>query len=121
MIFAVAIGWLPLVLLSLAFNPRTVLGLLTDYPINARMLVGVPVLLAGQLLMESAFRTILRHIRDAARLTPSDADRLDKTLVTLIVSSSWSRFELCLAHRGEKVCRKAPRDNSLLSKLPVHL
>jgi hypothetical protein len=83
-IFAVAIGWLPLVLLTLAFNPRTALGLLTDYPINARMLVGVPVLLAGQLLMESAFRTILRHIRDAALLTPSDADRLDKTLVTLI-------------------------------------
>jgi hypothetical protein len=83
-IFAIAIGWLPLVLLTLAFNPGTVLGLLTDYPINTRMLVGVPVLLAGQLLMENAFRTILRHIRDAALLTPADTDRLDKTLVTLI-------------------------------------
>src|SRR5271169_7169859 len=57
-IFAIAIGWLPLVLITLLFNPRAVLGLLSDYTVNARVLVGVPVLLAGQLVMETAFRTI---------------------------------------------------------------
>jgi hypothetical protein len=83
-IFAIAIGWLPLVLITLLFNPRGVLGRLTDYTVNARMLVGIPVLLAGQAIMETAFRTILRHICDAALLTPSGKDRLDQTLVRLI-------------------------------------
>ena len=83
-VFAIAIGWLPLVLITLLFNPRAVFGLLTDYTVNARMLFGVPVLLAGQPVMETAFRSIVRHIRDAALLTPTDTDRLDQTLVRLI-------------------------------------
>jgi len=83
-ILAIAIGWLPLVLITLLFNPRAVFGLLTDYTVNARMLFGVPVLLAGQPVMETAFRAIVRAIRDAGLLTPSDTDRLDQTLVRLI-------------------------------------
>ena len=83
-IFAIAIGWLPLVLITLLFHPRAVLGLLTDYTVNARMLFGVPVLLAGQPVMETAFRAIVRAVRDAGLLTPSDTDRLDQTLVRLI-------------------------------------
>jgi hypothetical protein len=83
-IFAIAIGWLPLVLITLLFNPRAVLGLLTDYTVNARMLIGVPVVIAGQAVMETSFRSILRHIRNAALLTPSDTARLDETLVRLI-------------------------------------
>ena len=83
-IFAIAIGWLPLVLITLLFNPRAFLGLLTDYTVNARMLFGVPVLLAGQPVMETAFRAIVRAVRDAGLLTPSDTDSLDKTLVRLI-------------------------------------
>ena len=83
-IFAIAVGWFLLVLITLLFNPRAVLGLVTDYPIKARMLVGVPVLLVGQLVMENVFRTIFRHIHDAALLTPSDADRLNQPLVKLV-------------------------------------
>ncbi len=82
--FAIAVGWIPLVLITLLFNPRAVWGLISDYLINARMLIGVPVLLVGQLVMESAFRTILKHIRDAGLLTPSDTDRMDQTLVRLL-------------------------------------
>ncbi len=82
--FALAVGWLPLVLITLLFNPHAVFGLLSGYPINARMLIGIPVLLVGQLMMESAFRTILRHIREAGLLTPSDTDHMDQTLVRLI-------------------------------------
>jgi hypothetical protein len=83
-IFAMAIGWLPLVLITLLFNPRAVFGLLTDYPINARLLVGVPVLLAGQAVMETAFRSLVRYIRDPDLLTPSDIDRFDHTLLQLV-------------------------------------
>lgn len=83
-IFALAIGWLPLVLITLLLNPRAVFGLLTDYTVNARMLFGVPVLLAGQPVMETIFRAIVGAVRDAGLLTPSDTDQLDKTLVRLI-------------------------------------
>jgi len=83
-ILAIAVGWLPLVLITLLFNPRAVFGLLTDYTVNARMLFGVPVLLAGQPVMETAFRAIVGAIRDAGLLTSSDADRLDQTLARLI-------------------------------------
>jgi len=83
-VLAIAVGWLPLVLITLLFNPRAVLGLLTDYTVNARMLFGVPVLLAGQPAMETAFRAIVRAVRDAGLLTPSDTDRLDQTLARLI-------------------------------------
>jgi len=83
-ILAIAVGWLPLVLITLLFNPRALVGLLTDYTVNARMLFGVPVLLAGQPVMETAFRAIVGAIRDAGLLTSSDADRLDQTLARLI-------------------------------------
>ena len=83
-IFAIAVGWIPLVLITLLFNPRALVGLLTDYPINARMLVGVPVLLLGQLVMETSVRTILLHIQDANLLTPADTDSMDQTLLKLI-------------------------------------
>ncbi len=83
-IFAIAIGWLPLALITLLFNPRAVVGLFTDYTVNARVLIGIPVLLAGQVVMETAFRTVLRHIRHAALLTPPDWGRLDETLVKLM-------------------------------------
>jgi hypothetical protein len=82
--FAIAVGWIPLVLITLLFDPRAIFGLVSDYPINARVLIGVPVLLVGQVIMESVFRSILRHIREAGLLTPSDTGRLDQTLVRLI-------------------------------------
>jgi hypothetical protein len=83
-VFAIAIGWVPLVLITLLLNPRALFGLLTDYTVNARMLFGVPVLLAGQPVMETTFRAIVRAVRDAGLLTPSDTDRLDQTLARLI-------------------------------------
>ncbi len=84
LIFAIAVGWVPLVLITLLFNPRAVWGLITDYPINARLLIGVPVLLVGQLVMEATFSKVLHHIHDAGLLTPPDTDRLDQTLVRLL-------------------------------------
>jgi hypothetical protein len=48
------------------------------------MLIAIPILLAGQILMENVFRKIVRHIGEAGLLTPSDTERLDRTIVTLI-------------------------------------
>jgi hypothetical protein len=81
---AVAVGWVPLLLLTLISNPHSIGTLLTEYPVNVRMLIAVPVLLAGQVLMESAFRMILRHIRDANLLSLPEQAKLDSTIVNLV-------------------------------------
>src|ERR1700761_9223869 len=69
---AVAVVWLPLVVLTLLLKPQAIGDLLRDYIVNVRMLIGVPVLLAGQTLMETVFRMILRHVREAGLLSSSD-------------------------------------------------
>jgi hypothetical protein len=81
---AVAVVWLPLVVLTLLLKPQAIGDLLRDYIVNVRMLIGVPVLLAGQTLMETVFRMILRHVREAGLLSSSDQAKLDLTILRLV-------------------------------------
>ncbi len=83
-ICAIAVGWLPLVLITLLYDPHAVPGLLTDYPVNARMLVGVPVLLVGQRVMEAAFHTMVGQIRAAGLLSPPELQRMDQAIARLV-------------------------------------
>ena len=46
-VFAVAVTWVPLVLITLLFNPHAIRSLLDDYFVNTRILFAVPVLLVG--------------------------------------------------------------------------
>src|SRR5277367_2744773 len=89
-VFALAVGWIPLLLITLLFNPQSVGGLLTDYPINIRMLIGVPVLLLGQAVMDRAFRTMVRHIREVGLLASAELTKMDRVTATLIrLRDSW--------------------------------
>jgi hypothetical protein len=81
--FAVAIGWLPILLLTVFFHPSALGSFLRDYRVHSRLLIAVPVLLLGQLLMESRFRTVVAHIVNADLLDTSDLARLDKTIARL--------------------------------------
>jgi hypothetical protein len=81
-IFAVAIGWVPLVLLTALFAPGAVAALLTDYKVASRMLIAVPILLLGQVLMESKFRTIVSQAREDL-VALADMPRFDEILATL--------------------------------------
>lgn len=80
---AIAVGWLPLVLLTAIFQPSALGSLLSDYRVAARMLIAVPVLLIGQVLMESRFRTIVHHLREARILNPADQPRLDSLVASM--------------------------------------
>jgi len=80
---AVTLAWVPLVILTAVFNPHALRGLFNDYPVNVRLLFAIPVLLAGQQVMDSVFSKIVRQVGDTGILTPSDTARLDKTLVRL--------------------------------------
>ena len=70
--FAIAIGWVPLLLITLLFKPGAVMSFLRDYRIHARMLIAVPALLVGQSLMESTFRTIVEYIHNTRLLADVD-------------------------------------------------
>jgi hypothetical protein len=81
--FAIAIGWLPLLLITLVFEPGAVMSFLRDYRIHSRMLIAVPVLLLGQSLLESGFLTVVKHIRKAHLLADSDLVGEEKLMVRL--------------------------------------
>jgi hypothetical protein len=83
-IVALMVAWVPLVLLTALFNFHALPGLLTDYPINVRTLFSIPVLLAGQQLMDNVFRKLVRQVGESGLLTSPDTARLDKILATLI-------------------------------------
>src|SRR5208283_95063 len=83
-IFAIAIGWVPLVLITLLFDSGSIGSLLTDYSINVRMLIAVPVLLLGQQIMDKGFRTCVGYVRDAKLLAPSQLLEMDGIIGGLI-------------------------------------
>ena len=83
MVFALAIGWVPLVILTALFHPDLLSSLLRDYRSYARVVIAIPVLLAGQTLMESRFRMIEQHVRGAKLLGPDDLAHMDRVMATV--------------------------------------
>ena len=73
-----AISWLPLLLITAITNPDALLSLLKDYRVHSRSLIAIPVLLVGEILMDSRFRTVFAHLRKAALLDASDLAHLDE-------------------------------------------
>jgi hypothetical protein len=45
----IAVGWLPLFLITALTNPGGLLSLLKDYRVHSRLLIAIPVLLVGEL------------------------------------------------------------------------
>lgn len=82
--FVIALGWLPIILITALFNTGGLVSLLKDYRVHSRMLIAVPVLLLGQFLMESRFRMVVTHIFEADLLSPPDLARMDDTIALLV-------------------------------------
>jgi len=83
-LLGICVAWVPLVLLTLFFKPDTIVALLKDYTVNFRMLIAVPILLAGQVIMENVLRVIIFHLRDAELLPSPEQARMDRTISGLI-------------------------------------
>jgi hypothetical protein len=82
--FVIAVGWLPLFVITALFNLEGLDSLIREYRLHSRMLIAVPVLLVGELLMESRFRTIIAHIRQAGLLDSSELVHIDSVIATLV-------------------------------------
>ena len=80
----IAIGWLPLLLITAVSNWPAIPSLLRDYRAAARLLLAIPVLLLGEPFMESRFREVVAHIRGAGLLEPPDLAYMDGVIASLI-------------------------------------
>jgi len=77
-IFAVAIGWLPVFLLTLLFRPDALASFLSNYRIMSRVLIAIPALLLGQRLMESRFTIVAEQIHKSHLLADGDLLHTDR-------------------------------------------
>ena len=80
----IAAGWLPLLIITALLNPEGVVSFIRDYRVHSRMLIAVPALLVGEMLMESRFRAVMGHIRQADLLDAPDLARIDNFIATLV-------------------------------------
>jgi hypothetical protein len=83
-IILLAVGWLPLLLITAIFNPAGLLSLIREYRLYARLVIAVPVLLIGESFMESRFRLVMNHIRQVGLLDSSDLVHIDSVIARLI-------------------------------------
>jgi hypothetical protein len=81
--FAIAVGWMPLILITAVSNPKALGSLLRDYRVSSRLLIAVPVLLLGQALLESRFRMVIRKIADTELLGAEDRARMNHMIDVL--------------------------------------
>jgi hypothetical protein len=86
---AVAVAWLPLVVLTVLFNRVGLASLLTSYRVYSRLFIAVPVLLIGQQIMEMRFRMIVQAIIDARLLSREDLMRMDQIIASLRRAGDW--------------------------------
>jgi hypothetical protein len=82
--FMIAVGWLPLFVLTALLNPNGLVSLIRDYRVHSRLLVAVPVLLIGELLVESRFRAVIGHLRESSILDALELARVDGAIATII-------------------------------------
>lgn len=78
-----AISWMPLVIITAWLRPEDLSGLLKDYLVYSRVVIALPVLLIGQLLMETRFRVVIEHVREAQLVSDEDQHKLDSVIASL--------------------------------------
>ncbi len=89
-IVLLAVGWLPLFLITGITNPNGLLSLLMDYRVHSRMLIAIPALLIGEVLMDKRFRAVFGQVRSARLLDASDLTHMDGVVAKLV----WLRDSL---------------------------
>jgi hypothetical protein len=80
----VLVGWVPLIALTAISGSRaSLITLLKDYRVLARVFIAVPLLIGGRTLIEERFRLIVQHFSDAGLLKPADSPKFGAILATV--------------------------------------
>jgi hypothetical protein len=86
-LITVLVGWVPLVALTAFGGPRaSLVAILKDYRVFARVFIAVPLLISGQMLIEERFRLVVQHFGDAGLLRPEDSPNFQIILTSI---KSW--------------------------------
>jgi len=81
---AVLVGWVPLVVLTaMSGSHSSLIALLKDYRVFARVFVAIPLLISGQQLIEERFHLIVRHFTNAGLIRPEDSPKFIAILATI--------------------------------------
>jgi hypothetical protein len=80
----IAIGWLPLLAITALLHPGAFRSLLTDYRVYVRLFIAIPVLLSGEIFLDSRFRTVLGSIRESDLLEDADTAHMDGVMATIV-------------------------------------
>jgi hypothetical protein len=80
----IAISWLPLFIITALLNAGGLQSLLMDYRVHARLLIAVPVLLIGEIVMESRFRQVFSYLRESGLLDVHDMAYMDGVVANLV-------------------------------------
>ncbi|HZD33275.1 MAG TPA: hypothetical protein VE779_16625, partial [Candidatus Angelobacter sp.] len=98
-LIAIAVAWLPLVVIQLVLDPTHIVRLLGDYRVDSRFLVAVPILVLALPHMDGRFRGLLKHIRDMHLLDGPDLTKMNAILAGLerLGDSIWPELLILLA------------------------
>jgi len=80
----IVIGWVPLLAITALLNPASFRSLLTDYRVYVRLFIAIPVLLSGEMLLDSRFQTVLGSIRESDLLEESETAYMDGVMSTIV-------------------------------------
>jgi hypothetical protein len=80
----IAVGWLPLLLITALSNWEGLPSLFADYRVYSRVFVAIPVLLLGEQIMESRFREVFANLRHADLLETPDLAYMGCVTATLV-------------------------------------
>ncbi len=73
---AIAVAWVPLLVLAVVHGGvEDLRALLSDDRVSARVFIGIPLLLLGQIAMETRFREMAQHFLDANIVRMTDLSR----------------------------------------------
>src|SRR5215831_3611942 len=80
-VFAVALCWLPLLLLSLAqgqaYNRQIQIPFLFDLAVSARFLIAMPILLLAEIGIDRRLRRVVRHFVDSGLVKAAELSSYD--------------------------------------------
>jgi hypothetical protein len=80
----IAICGLPLLAITALLNPAGLRSLLTDYRVYVRLFIAIPVLLSGEIFLDSRFRTVLGAIRESNLLDEPDTAYMDSVMAMIV-------------------------------------
>jgi hypothetical protein len=83
LILLIAIGWLPLLLITAILNPPGLHSFISEYRLHSRLLIAVPALLLGEIYMESRFRAAFVHLHRSGLLDEPDLAYMNSVVTTI--------------------------------------